>query len=160
MVDEATLRRFDVTKEPTGKSLKELLDALAPTAKSVLMVLRDGIGLTDHGASLLERLGPYLIERSRSSSWPGTILTTSEAVVLRFALKDAVLHELLAAGNALYDWQQPDLPEDPCLLREDGSPLLTTIAHERDAFVDLTDDEYRRLANVPAFVAAVAASTP
>jgi hypothetical protein len=39
--------------------------------------------------------------------------------------------------DGLYDWRMPNRPEDLSVL-SDGTPLLTTIAHEVDGYLDLT----------------------
>jgi len=57
---------------------------------------------------------------------------------------------IAASAQGLYDWQHPRLPEDLCFLRRDGSPWLGTVAHERDAFLDVDDSELvELLAAVP-----------
>src|SRR5207237_8929750 len=48
---------------------------------------------------------------------------------------------LTSACAGLYDWVEPRLPEDPCLLRADGILWLVTIAHERDAYMRLSETE-------------------
>jgi hypothetical protein len=47
--------------------------------------------------------------------------------------------------EGLYEWQQPERPEDLALLRRDGTPLLGSSAHERDGFLVLDEDELERL---------------
>ena len=62
--------------------------------------------------------------------------------------KCATYEEGLACERA---WRQPDLPEDLCLLRADGSPWLATIAHEADGFLLLSEAEREDLnTRVPA----------
>ena len=45
------------------------------------------------------------------------------------------------AVEGLFDWIEPELPEDLCILRPDGSPWLVTISHEQDAYFQLSDKE-------------------
>jgi hypothetical protein len=56
-----------------------------------------------------------------------------------------MVEQLALAADGLFDWVEPRLPEDPCLLREDGTAWLTTIAHERDAYFTLTPEERDQL---------------
>jgi hypothetical protein len=42
----------------------------------------------------------------------------------------------------LFDWENPDLPDDPHFLRADGSVWLGSIIHERDAWLELTGEEF------------------
>jgi len=65
--------------------------------------------------------------------------------VHEIAFDGDVAHALGSAAHNLFQWQQPALPEDLCLLRADGSPWLTTISHERDAYLSLTDPELDQL---------------
>jgi hypothetical protein len=41
----------------------------------------------------------------------------------------------------LFGWTTPSRPEDLCLLRPDNVAWLTTIAHERDAYLSLMEGE-------------------
>ena len=107
----------------------------------VLLVVRSEMDIWPSGQALLARMKVYLREEKQSSEWPGTRLYGRTATVYRFACTPEVLLELVTNASGLFDWQQPALPEDPCLLHENGIPWLTTIAHEHDACIDLTQDE-------------------
>lgn len=60
------------------------------------------------------------------------------------ALSAVVTDVLADAATSLYAWRQPELPEDLAFLRADGSVVLATIAHERDAFMELAPHEAAR----------------
>ena len=141
-------RLYDVINEPRGNLLRRLLRAVAEHSSSAILVLRDDLGVSDTAISLLSALEPHVIERRRSASWPGTTLLNEEATTIRFRPIAPVLDQLLSVAEGLYEWQQPALPEDLAFLREDGTALLASISHERDAFLDLDDDEYRALIRV------------
>jgi hypothetical protein len=134
-----------VVEEPRGEVLRRLIRALGQYSSSVMMVLRDDFDLDESGRALLARLQPHLVERNRRSSWPGTTLLREEATVFRFALNEAVLNILSDASDGLYDWQQPTLPEDLALVRDDGTAILGSICHEQDAYLEVTDEEYGSL---------------
>jgi hypothetical protein len=56
----------------------------------------------------------------------------------------------MSCVQGLWGWQYPSRPEDLCLLREDGVPVLTTIAHEKDAYFEMNESEFEELrTNVP-----------
>lgn len=97
--------------------------------------------LEPSGAALLKRVEPFRIESFDSRCWPGTELLHSLAHVTHYRLCSESLAILLECTRALYDWRQPRLPEDLFTLRAEGSAKLGTIAHERDAFLELSDDE-------------------
>jgi hypothetical protein len=52
---------------------------------------------------------------------------------------------------ALYEWRQPNYPEDLCLLRQDRSPWLVSIAHENDSYLCLSSGKEKEdiIINVP-----------
>jgi len=78
------------------------------------------------------------------------VLLEETADVLTFRLERAVVALLAEHASSLYDWRQPELPEDLCLLREDGDAALVTIAHEHDAYLILSPAELDRLeAEIP-----------
>lgn len=143
-------RVFDVVHEPRDEVLRQLIHAIAQHSSIVVMVVRDDLGLSETGRSLLARLRPYLEEENRGSSWPGTALLNEEATISRFSLSGEVVDELIAAANGLYAWQQPMLPEDLAFLRDDATPILASICHEQDAYLDVSEEEYQSLtASVP-----------
>ncbi len=138
-------RVFDVISEPRGDLLRRLIRAVAERSSSVMVVLRDDLGVSETASSLLARLEPHVIERRRSSSWPGTTLLDEDATTIRFRPVAPVLDQILSAADGLYEWQQPSLPEDLAFLRDDGTAILASISHERDAFLELDDEEYQAL---------------
>jgi hypothetical protein len=129
-------RIYDLLKEPTGRQFDDLVRASMSFCGSFLLVVRDG-PLKPSGRRVLDQLQPYVREKAEKAEWPGTRLTTSVATVWTFDLVEQSAAILTATTNRLYAWLQPDLPEDPCFIREDGTPWLTTISHERDAFLSL-----------------------
>lgn len=97
---------------------------------------------------MLKRLAPFLREKVSSSEWPGTRLLNQRASVFCYNFGVECAQVLKEATNSLYAWQQPDLPEDLCLLFTDGDPWLVTISHERDSYLSLTEEEKAHLLNV------------
>jgi hypothetical protein len=91
---------------------------------------------------VLDWLVPFRVGREDASSWPGTELIGHTAVVYRYRLNADMVEQLALAADGLFDWVEPRLPEDPSLLREDGTAWLTTTAHERDAYFTLTAEEH------------------
>jgi hypothetical protein len=64
--------------------------------------------------------------------------------VYRYRLNDQCCGLLCSSADGLYDWLSPDRPEDLSLLRS-TTPVLTTIAHEREGHLDLTSAEHEEL---------------
>lgn len=140
------LRRYTLRREPRDAVYAALLGVARQWCGTALVVVRDQLDLRDSGREVLTKLREAgRLRTRRSSTWPGTELIGSLADVHEAPYDDAVVEVLVSAPAGLYDWQQPDLPEDLCLLRPDGRPWLVTIAHERDAYIDLADDEVAAL---------------
>ena len=72
---------------------------------------------------------------------PGTKLHGRKGVVYGFVLVSASLELLKSAANGLFEWLQPRLPDDLCFLNVEKKPWLTTISHERDAYLSVTEDQ-------------------
>lgn len=134
-------KEFEFIAFPDADRYRSLLRALEELAASGSLVLRDGLGLEASGHAFLAELTPWIVSRERGSEWPGTELSEVAAEIIRFRLDPVSMELLLRPVESLYAWEQPQFPEDLCLYRGDGSVVLATIAHERDAFVLLTSEE-------------------
>lgn len=141
-VEELLVRHtVNISREPDGEAYRALLRFGAQRCGSFELVLRDELDLSPEGSDLLESLTRFERQRRRLSEWPGTRLLDGLATVVEFDLTSESLGFLLAAAGGLYSWTQPELPEDLCLLRTDGTPWLATIAHERDGYFEFSDEE-------------------
>lgn len=141
-------RTFQVVREPRGSQLSSLLRFAAQESTYLAFVLRNDLGLESEGQQLIERMRMLLAGEHRVSSWPGTILHGETALFMKFTPASEALELIMPIPGGLYDWKQPRLPEDICFLRADGSVVLATIAHESDAYMELTDLEWRALLQV------------
>jgi hypothetical protein len=138
-------KTYDLLAEPAGGLYHGLLDFAASLCPLALLVIRPEMDLAEGGRRLLASLEPFVDSRMKSSSWPGTELLGDQAELVYFRLESGSSRFLKGAVQGLYGWQQPELPEDLCLLRADREPWLTTIAHESDASLQLTDWEKAQL---------------
>jgi hypothetical protein len=122
-----------------------LLDVLPRMTISVSFVLRDTVVATEDALQqCVAAMLPHVIERKIVSEWPGTRLFGHTAELLTCGNVRAIVEVMKQYTASLFDWVSP-LPEDPVFYRADGSPLLVTIAHERDAFVNVNEHELRLL---------------
>jgi RHS repeat-associated protein len=135
------MKAYRIGLEPEGDVYAGLLEAALTISKSGLLVVRDTIELAPSGAAILAELNEFMLNKARSNRWPGTTLLDSEATVYRFAVRPESIDVLRRAANALYEWQQPDRPEDLAFLRDDDTPWLFSIAHEDEAFLVVTERE-------------------
>lgn len=128
---------FDVTGPIEGPKYEALLRSAAPLAASVGLIVRsDLVVLTRRAQAVLETLAPYLTRSDQVSAWPGTQLFGDRGSHrYLYRLQPETLEILVSSASDLYEWINPELPEDLHFLRTDGSTVLGTIAQERDAWV-------------------------
>lgn len=93
----------------------------------------------------LERLSSHKLSEEKLSAWPGTRLAGGSGLVMRYRYDSAVADALGELADGLFDWCAPALPEDLFLTRPSGDVWLGTIAHEKDAYLSLTEHEYAAL---------------
>lgn len=132
-----------IDSEPRGDVYRQLIGVAREWCRSAVVIVRCERDLDDQGREALCALDASVdaVTRRRVTRWPGTILLEDDAEQIGFPLDDAGAAWLGQWADGLYEWVHPSRPEDPCLLREDGSPWLTTIAHERDSYLTVTHDE-------------------
>ena len=113
------------------------------------------MALNPSAADALARLRKHEVSTREVAEWPGTTLWGgSTAQLTEYSLNAELATDLAALAEGLYDWQQPDLPEDLGFLRLDGSAWLASIAHERDAyFVVSAEEEIELRALLPGVLA-------
>jgi hypothetical protein len=137
-----------------------LLSVSTPWCDRFLLVRQD-YPWSARALETFTKLEPFLITSKRSNSWPGTTVgtvgrpSTPGPLVLEYQLVSASLQILTSAAKSLYDWTAPELPEDLALLRPDASVWLGSIAHERDAWLELTEPEWKELQQIEPRIAAV-----
>jgi len=134
---------YSLLKEPRDKLYGDILDYGLQICGVALLVV-DG-ELAPRGESVLNKLEPLLISRKESSEWPGTSIQGGVATVLCYTYNSQCVNILKMFTKALYEWLDPEFPQDLCLLRSDGSSWLVSIAHEKDGYFYLTEVEMSNL---------------
>lgn len=138
---------YDIIEEPIGNIYRKLIDYSLNYCTSFLFIIQDSDWFNPSAFKFLESISPYLREKKLTSEWPGTKLGLIEdgvedkTMVYHYNLTSESSSLLQKVVNGLYDWVQPELPEDLCLLRPDGSPWLVSISHENDSYLELTLEE-------------------
>jgi hypothetical protein len=145
MIDTPSTR-YSVVEEPRGDSYRALLRFLKLTCNAVILVVRAPERLSSAAREVVNRLDRSLIGSAESGQWPGTTLARHTARVYTYAFDDHCLEVIRSSVEGLYDWVGPDRPEDLCILRGDA-PCLTSISHERTAYLDLTPSEVEQLSS-------------
>lgn len=125
-----------------------MLDLAIGKCKVALLVVRHSLPLSQNGEHALERLAPFLRQKVESSEWPGTTLLNGVASVYYYDFGVECAEALKEVTDSLYSWEQPNLPEDLCLLRANTEPWLVSISHERDGYVRLSREKTTQVAKV------------
>ena len=140
------MKSYRIALEPENDVYAGLLNSSLTLSSEGLLVVRDTIDLAKGGAAILTRLRPFIVAETRESRWPGTMLLDDQtASIFRFSICADSVNVLLHSARRLYDWQQPERPEDLGLVRANGTPFLISIAHESEAYLVATDNELERL---------------
>jgi hypothetical protein len=146
---------FDIKQEPVGTTYEELLRCGVQFCNQFFLVVRSEADLDEKGKAALGALSDFYISSERTNRWPGTELVSGSAQLYRYSLNAKSIDELTRDTGGLFGWIAPSRPEDLCLLRPTGDAWLTTISHERDAYLSLVNDEEEIVAkSVPGLVLA------
>lgn len=138
---------YDLTEEPSGAVLRGLVEWAQSTAAQLgLIVHSPSVRLAPRAVDFLDRASPYLSSEREVAEWPGTRLIGGRRGILRvYRLTPELTQIFEATADRLYMWVNPGLPEDPHLLRDDGSVLLGTVSQEEDAWLELHESEFASL---------------
>jgi hypothetical protein len=152
------LRELTLKAPCAPATYDEVLGAAHAVCTTFSLIERsDATPLDVRGRSVVARLEPFLVDERRVSSWPGTILVGHDALQRRYRLCAETGSILASSAESLCSWVQPSHPEDLCLYVDETRPWLATIAHECDAYLLLSDEEYGNLA--PALMGLLEAAT-
>lgn len=145
----APARPITLTREPRGDDLAQLLRGLvALGAASIQLTYARKPSRRAPGETVSPRLAAFVLRDE---------LARNATRKVRYRLTHEVLAVLLDATDHLYGWLLPALPDDLVVLRADGTFMLETIAHEREAWLRLSEAEEARLRRAwPGFEAHVA----
>jgi hypothetical protein len=151
---------YTLTSEP-GKSIyDQLIDYSLDYCTIFLLVTRHSISVSKSAKDVLDRLQSFLFYQQEEASWPGTELLEGTATVYRYRLTPESASILTDVADGLFSWTQPQLPEDLILIRDDGSPLLVSISHEKDGYLELSTEERSDLISRIPDIAAILEHTP
>jgi hypothetical protein len=98
------------------------------------------MNLTDHAKSVLDSSSPFLLECEETDRYPAAVLPWGTVTICSYSLTLESARILLSATNRLFDWLEPDLPNDLCFLKGD-EPWLITMASDRVALLALEQEE-------------------
>lgn len=143
----AELRQsYTIIQEPRGPAYERLLQCGLDTATFLGFIVQPRRVYPPAALGLLNDLEQHLVEKRLVNEWPGTRLLGSRSEEQRLYSYDSSAVEVVRGHTQrLFEWQNPELPDDLHLLRYDRSTWLASIAHEDDAWLELTSHEYAQL---------------
>ncbi len=124
---------IDILGKISRTQYKALVRFAVSVSGTLSVVVRDYNELNQRGLGFLEKLEPYLLRKSETNSWPGTVLHNVPATVLYYRCGENI-YDLLVTPKNLYHWRHPDFPEDLSFYTGNGQIWFGSIAHEHDAF--------------------------
>lgn len=145
--------------EPSGGSYEQLIEDAQASCSLFALTLRDPRLYSPHVRSVWESLQKWAAPSDETMIARPSLTAVLGAVddlgLFRLERKSAAF--LRGAVQRLFDWGQPDWPDDLCFVRDDGSLWLSTISHEFDAVIDLGTEQselagvagYERLRPIP-----------
>ncbi|MGP8160992.1 MAG: hypothetical protein ACLQGJ_07185 [Candidatus Dormibacteria bacterium] len=145
-VDVSGRKTYDLVDEPTGDDYRALLVCARSQCNTAVLTIDTGRDLDPAGQEIVDRLSGELRSESRSGG----------IRLLRYELTPVCI-DVLGEASGLFAWRQPGLPENLCLLRQDGSPWIVSIAAERIGYVEFTPFEKLLLGRAAPGLAAVLA---
>ena len=143
-VDISARKTYDVIDEPAGPDYDALLDS-ALTHCSTVVLTEQSTGASPKARAVTDQLGPHRLQEG------------AQGRMLRYRLSRDTVAILKRSARGLYEWCHPELPENLCLLRPDGTPWLVTIAAQRLGYLELTPFEKLLLGRAAPGLAAVLA---
>lgn len=138
------LRTRRLVAEPRGPTFCNLLSAAAGACDIAQLVVRSDLPFSDNAQSALQGLGSFLVSEKYANEWPGTRLMKASGRICSYSIRDGFAQTLMRYSSGVYDWTQPLLPEDLSFWRH-GAPWFFAIAHERECFFSLSDEEATQL---------------
>lgn len=138
---------WDLSMRPSGKMYRPILECAQAYCTMAGVILEDRHRFDATCTDWLASVSEHMIREERVQAWPGTVMTMPDRWAKRVLLRynESVREAFLQGAGSLFDWMNPVLPEDPHLLRQDGSTWLGTIAHENIAWFELAEHEYQAM---------------
>lgn len=124
------------TTDISGNTYAEFISAMLGTHSRFSLVWRDQLDFNEKAGRVREHLRALEVEVVRTVRWPGTLLLKGAglATVVLYQCSDQAV-EALCKPRRLFGWMTPNYPEDLAFYGSDGSCVLGTVSHEREAFV-------------------------
>jgi hypothetical protein len=132
------IAQYDFVKEPRGEKLRGLIAAGAAWCDRFTFEL-SGMELDDRAKTVIAALEPFLLSCVETTRTPGSI-SLNPVTLCTYRLTYEPARILADASDRLYDWVEPQLPQDLCFLHGNQRWLIT-LAADRAASLFVTPGE-------------------
>lgn len=122
-----------LNKNVSGVKYINLLFSIKKNARYVSLVLRDSMHMTPPIQKFLTTFAKNLVEKRKTSEWPGTKLEGEGATLFMFQLTEDLWKEILNA-HCFNNWIYPMRLEDPCFYDQDKNLILGSVSHQNNIF--------------------------
>lgn len=135
--------------DPKGEAYERLIDyVIDRTDQFVLSEMVPPTGNRKRYVELMRKLEPFLLEQcSMEEIQRKSGSNYSEGTYYIYRCCEETGSVLKEAVNGLYDWLQPNMPEDLCFWDANGADFLYTIAHEEMCGIRINEAEAIQLAD-------------
>lgn len=129
-----------IIKNPKKEVYRDLIDLACEVCDEFHIVLRKDMGSLEEYKNVLKKLEDSFIEMKEQSEWASTILGDNQTAYVYYYRANSHSNQVLKeCSKSLYDWVQPNLPEDLSFFKN-GKEWLVTISHEKESYI-LTEDK-------------------
>ncbi len=139
------MKEINISRGFAKKHYKDILKHALEHCSYCLYVVQDFELVNSNALKIINKMRMKLAKQYKDSKWPGTELLDTQVDIFIHIFDYDTCEMLTGFASGFPAWQHPDLPEDLCLLREDMSPYFISIAHERDFYFLLQDNEFELL---------------
>lgn len=139
------IQTFYLRQNVKQGAYRDLVQVAGECCAYGVLVVQKYMNLEDPGQQVISRLKRFLVDQKTANEWPGTRILGERAEVYEFRLNEYTLPILTESVSSLYDWHQPNFPEDLCFLREDHSQWMAASSPNGSAVFELTLDEKTEL---------------
>lgn len=130
-----------IEENPKGETYEKLIDLAFELCDEFHLVVRRDLGSTRQLEPILKELESSLKEMVVTNEWTGTLLGGGQKAKVYYYSADEHARKIVKErADSLYEWMQPNLPEDLSFLKK-GKPWLVNIAHEEESYI-MSESEY------------------
>jgi hypothetical protein len=119
-------------REPRDAAYRRVIRAVAQMASVALFSVG---GQTE----FMTALEPWCTSTTQRSEWPGYRLVGATATIKEYGISEEFLQLWESKFTSLYE-------QDIAFLRSDGSTILYVVAHEKEAYLFIAEQERSQLA--------------